>query len=99
MKTCNLKFVCLASKDADHPPSTVKERPVLSNNGLGDGSISFSQDGTSVYGGILDKYPKLKSVGGFDLLLYQRGGGDDSGFHQILPPHTPEHNTSSGFVR
>ena len=41
VKTCNLKFVCLASKDADHPPSTVKERTVLSNNGLGDGSILF----------------------------------------------------------
>ncbi|XP_031573313.1 uncharacterized protein LOC116307286 isoform X2 [Actinia tenebrosa] len=86
-----LKFVCLASKDADHPPTTVKQRTVLSNAGLGDGSISFPQDGTSVYGGIMDKYPKLKSVGGFDLLLYQRGGGEDSGFHQILPPHTPEH--------
>jgi hypothetical protein len=89
VKTCLLQCVCLASKDAAGSPSSVKERTVLSNAGLGDGSISFAQDGTSVYSGILEKYPKLKSVGGFDLLLFQRGGGEDTGFHKILPPHTP----------
>ena len=91
MKTCSLKFVCLASKTADGPPSTVKQRTVLSNAGLGDASISFPMDGSAVYDGILERFPKLSSVGGFDLLLFQRGSGKDAGFHRILPPNTAEH--------
>lgn len=91
VKTCSLKFVCLASKDDEGPPCSVKQRTELSNAGLGDGNISFVVDGSTVYNGILEKYPKLKSVGGFDLLLFQRGGGEDGGFHRIMPPHTPEH--------
>ena len=41
--TCTLKFVCLSSKNASTPPSTVRERTDLANHGLGDGSVSFCQ--------------------------------------------------------
>ena len=44
-------------------------------------------DGSPAYDTILEQYPKLKDAGGFDL-LYQRGGGEDAGFHVINPPHT-----------
>ena len=91
VKTCTLKFVCLASKDDEGPPSSVKQRTDLSNARLGDGNISFVLDGTTVYNGIMEKFPKLRSVGGFDLMLFQRGGGEDGGFHRIMPPHTPDH--------
>ena len=90
-KTCSIKFVCLSSKNTDGPPSSVKQRTALSNARLGDGNISFPLDGSAVYDGIFRKFPKLYSVGGFDLLLFQRGGGEDGGLHKILPPHTPEH--------
>ncbi|CAB4003311.1 Hypothetical predicted protein, partial [Paramuricea clavata] len=36
----------------------------------------------------MEHYPQLSEVGGFDFLLYQRGGGSDAGFHVISPPHT-----------
>ena len=84
--SCTIKFVCLASRNADGPPSTVKEKTFLANLGLGDGSISFLSNAT-VYDGIIQKFPKLTETGGFDLFLYQRGGGDDKGFHIIHAPH------------
>ena len=71
--TNTLKFVCLSSKGAVKPPTTVKERTDLANSSLGAS---------------LDNYPQLAEVGGFDFLLYQRGGGSDGGFHMIKPPHT-----------
>ena len=40
---------------------------------------------------MLEKYPQLTNVGGGGgsyLLMYQRGGGADSRFHVINPPHT-----------
>ncbi len=35
----------------------------------------------------MERYPQLSEIGGFDFLLYQRGGGRDAGFHAINPPH------------
>ncbi|KAJ7373535.1 hypothetical protein OS493_011136 [Desmophyllum pertusum] len=61
--TCTIKFVCLPSKDATGPPSTVKERTDLCNGGLGDGSITFASQDT-VYNGILAYYSALKEAGG-----------------------------------
>ena len=86
--TYTLKFVCLASNEAKKPPSSVKEPTNLSNAGLGDKSITFFQSDEPIYSGVLEKYPQLTDVGGFELLMYQRGGGEDSGFHGINPPHT-----------
>ena len=87
--TCTLKFVCLAAK-ADRPPMSVKERTALANAGLGDASITFGFNKSSVYNGIIQRFPQLSEVGGFDLLLFQRGNGEGAGFHRILPPHTPQ---------
>lgn len=87
--TCTLKFVCLASKEeADRPPLSVKERTALANAGLGDASITFEINKSSVYNGIIERFPQLSEVGGFDVMLFQRGTGEDAGFHRINPPHT-----------
>lgn len=52
-------------------------------------SITFPQNGESVYSVLLEKFPKLEAAGGFDLLLFQRSAGDDNGFHTIQTAHTP----------
>lgn len=85
--TYTLKFVCLASKNAVRPPTTVKERTDLSNSCLGAKSITFIEN-EPIYDTIVEHYPKLSEVGGFDFLMHQRGGGNDAGFHVINPPHT-----------
>jgi hypothetical protein len=89
LPTCTLKFMCLASKDGQRPPTSVRERTELANAGLGDKSLTFTQNGESVYRLLLKKFPKLENAGGFDLSLFQRSIGDDYGFHTISPPHTP----------
>ena len=85
--TYTLKFVCLASKNAVKPPTTVKERTDLSNSCLGAKSITLIEN-ELIYDAIMEHYPQLAEVGGFDFLLYQRGSGDDAGFHVINAPHT-----------
>jgi hypothetical protein len=47
VQTCSLKFVCLASRSAIKPPTTIKERIMLANAGLGDGTVTFHVDGNS----------------------------------------------------
>ena len=89
LPTCALKFIGLVLKDSQRPPASVREGTELANAGLGDKSITFTQNGEPVYKMLLEKFPKLENAGGFDLSLFQRGGGDDYGFHTISPPHTP----------
>lgn len=36
----------------------------------------------------MDKFPALEAGGGYELLLYQRGGLE-KGFHKTEPPYTP----------
>lgn len=80
----------MASKEeADHPPSSVQERTALANAGLGDASITFGTNKSSVYNGVIERFPQLVEAGGFDLMLFQRGTGEGAGFHKIHPPHTP----------
>ena len=86
---CTTKFCCLASKGAHKPSSSIKDRTDLCNMGLGDKSINFMLDGSPTYDTILEQYPKLKDAIGFDLMLFQRGSGEDAGFHVVNPPHTP----------
>lgn len=88
---CTIEFCCLGSKDAHKPPNSIKDRTELCNMGLGDKSITFILDGSPSYATILEHYPKLKDAGGFDLMLFQRGSGEDAGFHVINAPHTPGH--------
>ena len=84
--TCTLEVVCLSSKNAHSPPSSVRERTYLSNIGLGDSSITFPAQ-EHVYSKILESFPALSKAGGFEICLFQRGGGEDVGFHVINPPH------------
>lgn len=80
--------MCLASKEeADCPPMSVKERTALANAGLGDASITFGINKSSVYNGIIERFPQLSEVRGIDLMLFQRGTGEDAGFHKFTP-HT-----------
>ena len=84
-----MKVVCLSSKSAQSPPSSVRERTYPSNIGLGDASITFPAQ-EHVYSKILESFPALRKAGGFEICLFQRGGGgggEDAGFHVINPPH------------
>ena len=82
------KFVCLADATASCPPSSVKEKTDLCNAGLGDTTILLEINDGSVYlhEKILKTFPKLNETGGYELLLHERGGGDNGGFHVIKPP-------------
>ena len=88
--TCKLKFVCLAETTATAPPSNVKDKTDLCNAGLGDCSLQLDLNESSVYlyEEILKKFPQLAHTGGYELSLYQRGGGINGGFHAIKPPLT-----------
>ena len=90
---CTLKFVCLSSTNAENPPSSVNERTELRNAGLGDISIKLelNDDRNNLYGKVMECFPKLADAGGFEFLLFQRGSGEDGGFHVISPPHTSKH--------
>ena len=83
--------MCLAPKDPVKPPIRKKKKNTLCNCGLGDGSITFDMNEGPDYCHckILEKYPTLAMAGGYELLLHQRGAGDDAGFHPIKPPYTP----------
>ena len=87
---CTLKFFCLSSTNAVSPPSNVKEKTELYNAGLGDCSISLeiNDDETYCNEKLIDRYSKLPDAGGYELLLFQRGGGDSAGFHLIRHPYT-----------
>lgn len=88
--TCTIKFVCLNNVGATKPPGTVAEKTALANSGLGPGIVSFAADGKAnhLHQKLLEKFPALSSGGGYELLLYQRGGLQH-GFHKISPPYTP----------
>ena len=83
-----LKFVCLADTSTNCPPSSVKEKTDLCNAGLGDTTILLELNDSSVYlhEEVLKTFPKLGDTGGYELLLHQRGGGENGGFHVIKPP-------------
>lgn len=80
--TCTLKVFCLSRTDASKPPIAVRDRTILINAGLGDASIQFKTDASSVecHQEIVSRFPKLLETG-YELLLYQRGG--DAGFYNI----------------
>ena len=88
MQSCTVKFYCLAKIGTEKPPSTIYEKTYLSNCGLGPGSISFNIDGTNVHQNLTERFPLLEQAGGYELLLFQRGGAEQ-GFHRIPPPYTP----------
>ena len=65
------KFVCLASKDALHVPSSVAEKEELVKGGLGEKRIEFANVDCSneeFYEQLLSCFPKLSDAGGFELL-------------------------------
>ncbi|CAB4023555.1 Hypothetical predicted protein, partial [Paramuricea clavata] len=82
------KFVCLADSTTNCPPLSVKEKTDLCNAGLGDTTILLELNDSSVYlhEEVLKTFPKLSDTGGYELLLHQRGGGENGGFHTIKPP-------------
>lgn len=76
--TCRLKFVCLSSTTATGPPSSVKEKTDLCNAGLGDDTpiLDLNEDSFYCHEKVLARYPRLNQSGGYELLLFQRGGGE-----------------------
>lgn len=87
MQNCTLKFFCLDKVDAEKPPTAIYEKTALSNIGLGPGSITLDINSTDVHHNLIEKFPLLEAGGGYELLLYQRGGLEQ-GFHRITPPYT-----------
>lgn len=87
--TCTLKFFCLSRTDASKAPTAVRDRTLLLNAGLGDASIQFKTDASSLecHQEIVSRFPKLLETG-YELLLYQRG--EDAGFYSIASPHTAQ---------
>lgn len=86
--TCTIKFCCLGFVDSYTPPTTVAAKTTLANSGLGPSTMSFEMNGVAIHSQLLERYAKLSSAGGYELLLYQRGG-EEQGFHQLPPPHSP----------
>ena len=64
----------------------MKEKTDLCNSGLGDTTILLELNDSSVYlhEKVLKTFPKLSDTGGYELLLHQRGGGENGGFHTIM---------------
>lgn len=90
IQTCTIKFLCLNKVSSKTPPTQVVEKAALANSDLGPGTIVFDADGNSshFHQKIMDKFPGLEAGGGYELLLYQRGGLE-KGFHRLEPPFTP----------
>lgn len=86
--TCTMKFFCLGNPLDDRPPSSLGARTALCNAGLGPANLSLVMDGSSIHQELLNTFPALSSGGGYELLLYQRGGCDQ-GFHKIPAPYMP----------
>ena len=87
--TCTLKFFSLSRTDASKAPTAVRDGTLLLNAGLGDASIQFKTDASSLecHQEIVSRFPKLLETG-YELLLYQRG--EDAGFCNIASPHTAQ---------
>ena len=87
--TCTLKFFCLSRTDASKPLTAVRDRTVLINAGLGDASIQFKAEASSVecHQEIVSRFPKLLETG-YELLLYHRG--EDAGLYNIPAPYTAQ---------
>lgn len=50
--------------------------------------MSLEMNGNAIHSQPLERYPRLSHAGGYELLLYLRGGVEQ-GFHPLPPPHTP----------
>ena len=83
-----LSFFCLGNVDDDEPPSTVSGKANLLNCGLGSASITCNVNASSVHEILMEKFPLLSSAGGYELLLFQRGG-ENRGFHKLPTPYAP----------
>ena len=77
----------MAKVDSDKPPSAICEKTALSNCGLGPGSITLDIN-AHMHQNLIERFPLLEAGGGYELLLYQRGGLEQ-GFYGITPPYTP----------
>lgn len=85
-----MKFVCLSSVSADKPPTSVKERTILANLGLGDAIVTFNLDCDSLHfhDKKLEAFPKLNSTE-YELFLYDRSGKNPS-FCHLKHPYIPK---------
>ena len=63
-------------------------RAALSSSGLGPGSITCDASLSNIHDDLIERFPSLNNAGGYELLLFQRGG-DDHGFHRLPMPYSP----------
>ncbi|XP_028516404.1 uncharacterized protein LOC114575542 [Exaiptasia diaphana] len=89
LQTCTLKFFRLADIEQDKPPGSIAGT-TLSNCGLGPASITIDLNSSmkNLHACLIERYPLLEAAGGYELLLYQRGG-EEQGFHQLPSPYLP----------
>ena len=76
------------NKVHDKPPATVARKATLCNCGLGPGTVTVDVQNGSLHECLIEKFPPLSSAGGYELLLFQRGG-EQQGFHKLPTPYTP----------
>ena len=76
LQSCTLKFFCLSKVNPEKLPNSVFEKTGLSNCGVGPGSITvdLNSSASDVHHNQVEKFPLLQAGGGYELLLYQRGG-------------------------
>lgn len=85
-KQCvSIKFFCLGSPEDEKPPTSVSAKTSLSSASLGPASLTLEVD-EALHQRLLETYPPLVDAGGYELLLYQRGG-QEQGFHPVPAPH------------
>lgn len=86
--TCTLKFFCLGNKDDEKPPPTIAGKAALSYCGLGPASITCDVNAESIHENLCEQYPPLATAGGYELLIFQRGG-EERGFCKLPTPYSP----------
>lgn len=50
--------------------------------------LDLNESAVYLHEEIVKRFPQLSTTGGYELLLFQRGGGINGGFHMIKPPLT-----------
>ena len=98
LQSCTLKFFCLSKVSSEKLPNSVFEKTGLSNCGLGPGSITIDliNSASDVHHNQVEKFPLLQAGGGYELLLYQRGGVGTRFPQYSLTLHSSKNKEASG---
>ena len=84
------KFVCLANKDTHHIPSTVADKEVLVEAGLGEQKVCVPNVECTMkefHEILVQRFPKLIDAGGFELLRCVANTRHLEPIRHLLPSH------------